>query len=156
MIRRSMFAAVLAALFVVYCSSTPSVAQEPTARMSDRAVEKLLDDIADQEKKFARALDSRFRKSVARGPGGEIDVQAFLDDIKEDIHRISDRFDGNYSASAEVKDLFVRADMMNTYMNANPSIKGANEWDVVGSSMQHLAAGDGTTFPLPDDPDILQ
>jgi Mg2+ and Co2+ transporter CorA len=151
MIRGLTFATALSALLVAYCSSTPSAAQEPAARMSDNAVEKLVDDIEDQQKRFARALNSSFRKSVLRGPGGEIEVEGYLDDFNEDINRFSDRFDSNYSASAEVKDILVRADMMNAYIHANPSVKGANEWDVLGSSLQQLAAVYGSTFPLPDD-----
>jgi hypothetical protein len=154
MTQGSRFAAALAALLVAYCSSALGSGQEPAARMSDKAVEQLVDDIEDQQKKFARALDSSFKRSVARGPGGEIEVQGYLDDFKEDINRFSDRFDGNYSASAEVEDLLERADMMNAYIHANPSVKGANEWDVLGSSLQQLAAVYGTTFPLPDDPVI--
>ena len=154
MIRVATFAAALAALLVAYCSATSSAAQEPAARMSDKAVKQLVDDIEDQQKRFARALDSSFRRSVLRGPGGEIEVEGYLDDFNEDINRFSDRFDGNYSASAEVKDLLIRADMMNAYIHANPSVKGANEWDVLESSLQQLAAVYGTTFPLPDDPVI--
>jgi hypothetical protein len=30
-------------------------------------------------------------------------------------------------------------------------MKGANEWDVFGSSLQRLASAYGTTFPLPED-----
>lgn len=154
MIRGSTFATTLAVLLVACFSSTPSAAQEPAARMSDKAIERLVDDIDDQRKKFARALDSSFKKSVLRGPGGEIEVEGYLDDLKEDISRFSDRFDGKYSASAEVKDLLTRADVMNDFIHANPSVKGANEWDVLGSSLQQLAAAYGTTFPLPDDPVI--
>jgi hypothetical protein len=151
MMRGSNFAATVAALTIVCCNPTLSAAQEPAARMSDKAVEQLVDDIEHQQRKFARALDSSFRNSVLRGPGGEIDIQGYLDDLKEDINRFSDRFDGNYSASAEVRDLLTRADVMNDFIHANPSVKGANEWDVLGSSLQQLAIAYGTTFPLPDD-----
>jgi Mg2+ and Co2+ transporter CorA len=122
--------------------------------MSDKAVERLVDNIENQQRKFVRALDSSLRKSVLRGPGGEIELEGYLDDFKEDISRFSDRFDGDYSASAEVKDLLARAEVMNNFIHANPSVKGANEWDVLGSSLQQLAAVYGTTFPLPDDPVI--
>jgi hypothetical protein len=154
MMRLATYATALAVLLVTYFSPTLSAAQEPAARMSDKAVEQLVDDIEDQQRKFVRALDSSFKKSVLRGPGGEIEVEGYLDDLEEDISRFSDRFDGNYSASAEVKDLLTRADVMNDFIHANPSVKGANEWDVLGSSLQQLAAVYGTTFPLPGDPAI--
>lgn len=145
---------ILAAALVVSGFPMPSIAQDAMARMSDKDVERLVDKIGDQQKDFAKALDSKFKKSVARGPGGEIAVAGYLDDLEEDIKRFSERFDGNYSASAEVKDLLSRANMMHGYIHANPSMKGANEWDVFGSSLQKLAGVYGTTFPLPDDPVI--
>ena len=144
----------LAAFLAFLCAPIPGMTQEPTARMSDKQVENLVKNIDQQQQKFARALDSDFRRSVARGPGGEIEVSGYLDDLKSDIERLDDRFDGSYSASAEVENLLARADMMHGYIHDHPEMKGANEWDVFASSLQRLAGVYGTTFPLPDDPAI--
>ena len=126
-------------------------ANDPMTRMSDKDVKSLVKKIEDHEKKFERALDSKFKRSVIRGPGGEIDISGYLDDLEGDIKRFGDRFDGSYSASAEIKDLMERADMMNGYIRNHPEMKGANEWDVFGSGLQRLAGAYGTTFPLPED-----
>lgn len=131
--------------------STPGLADEPMARLSDKDVKGLVKTIGEQQKTFARALDSKVKRSLIRGPGGEIEVAGYLDDLAADIKRFGDRFDGSYSASAEVKDLLERADMMNGFIRNHPEIKGANEWDVFGSGLQRLASAYGTSFPLPDD-----
>jgi len=120
------------------------------ARLSDKNISSLVEKIGNQRDKFERALDSDFKRSVLRGPGGEIQVRGYLDDLADAVERIEDRFDGNYAASTEVQDLLERADIMNGYIRSNPSLEGANEWDVFGSSLQQLAAAYGTTFPLPD------
>lgn len=146
-------AAITATLMgAVVLAGLPSsaLADETMARLSDRDVEDLVETIEDEFKDFRRALDSTFRRSVVRGPGGEIQVDGYLDDLAADIERFDDRFDGEYSASAEVKDLLTRADMMNGYIRSHPEMKGANEWDVFGSGLQGLASAYGTTFPLPD------
>ena len=143
--------ATIMALLVIAGSPTSALGQEPMARMTDKDVKSLVKAIGDQQRKFARALDSKFKRSIARGPGGEIEVAGYLDDLEQDIKRFADRFDGKYSASAEIKDLLTRANMMNGFIHNNPSMKGANEWDVFGSSLQSLAGAYGTTFPLPDD-----
>ena len=140
----------LVGAMLLFGIAAPLTAGEPMARMSDKDVKALVKSIADHEKKFARALDSKFKRSVIRGPGGEIEVAGYLDDLASDIKRFSDRFTGSYSASAEIKDLMERADMMNGYIRNHPEIKGANEWDVFGSGLQQLAGAYGTTFPLPD------
>ena len=131
--------------------AAPLSANEPMARLSDKDVKALVKSIGDHQKKFERALDSKFKRSVLRGPGGEIEVGGYLDDLEGDIKRFGDRFAGSYSASAEVKDLMERASMMNDYIRKHPEMKGANEWDVFGSGLQQLAGAYGTTFPLPDD-----
>lgn len=131
--------------------SATGLADESMTRVSDKDVEKLVKTIEDQQKKFARALDSEVKRSLIRGPAGEIEVAGYLDDLADDIDRLDKRFDGKYSASAEVKALLERADMMNGFIRNHPEIKGANEWDVFGSSLQRLAGAYDTTFPLPND-----
>ena len=143
--------ATLLGAVIIFGVATQGMAQEPMARLSDKDVKALVKSIADHEKKFARALDSKFKRSLLRGPGGEIEVAGYLDDLAGDIKRFGDRFTGSYSASAEIKDLLMRADMMNGYIRKHPEIKGANEWDVFGSGLQRLASAYGTTFPLPKD-----
>lgn len=70
------------------------------------------------------------------------------------MERFRDRFDGSYAASTEARELLERADLMNDYIRNNPSMDGANEWDVLGASLQELAAAYGTGFPLPDDVNV--
>lgn len=140
----------LVGAMLLFGIAAPLSAAEPMARVSDKDVEALVKSIEDHQKDFVRALDSKFKRSVLRGPGGEIEVAGYLDDLENDIDRFSDRFDGSYSASAEVKDLMERASMMNDYIRKHPEMDGANEWDVFGSGLQQLAGAYGTTFPLPD------
>lgn len=125
--------------------------EEMMARMSDKDVKALVKTLAQQEKKFSRALDSKFKRSILRGPAGEINVDSYLDDLAVSIDRLGKRFTGQYSASAEATEVLKRADIMNTYVRSHPEMKGANEWDVFGSGLQQLARAYGTEFPLPDD-----
>lgn len=65
--------------------------------------------------------------------------------------KLSQRFTGSYSASANATETLRRADFMNAYVRENPQMKGVDSWDVLGSSLQQLARAYGPTFPLPDD-----
>ena len=138
--------AVLAALLPL-----ASWGDEMFARPSDRDIKDLVKELDRQEKRFEKALDSKFKRSVLRGPGGEIDVDKYLDDLSEAIDRLGKRFTGDYSASTEATEVLQRASFMNSYIRENPSLKGANEWDLFGSNLQRLAAAYGTSFPLPGD-----
>jgi hypothetical protein len=127
------------------------LADETMARMSDKDVEALAKTIGKQYQTFERAIDSKLKRSILRGPGGEVQVDYYLDDLGDSIDQMADRFTGSYSASGEATDLLSRAEFMNSYVHDNPSMKGANEWDVLGASLQQLASAYGTSFPLPAD-----
>jgi predicted RNase H-like nuclease (RuvC/YqgF family) len=126
-------------------------ADEPMARLSDKHVKNLVKTIEKQNKSFQRALDSKFKRSILRGPGGEVQISHYLEDLDDAIEQLAKRFTGSYSASAEATELLKRADFMNSYVRNKPQMKGANEWDVFGSSLQQLAHAYGTKFPLPAD-----
>jgi hypothetical protein len=120
------------------------------ARPSDKGIESLFEQIGETERKFEKALDGEFRKSVLRGPEGEVDVSSFLDDVEAAIERARKRFSGEYSASNEVRDLLDRTSRLHRYVRNNPTIEGANEWDAVALRLGRLAAAYGTEFPLPE------
>lgn len=136
---------------VLFAFSSAVLADEPMARLSDKDVKSLVKTIEKQRKSFERSLDSKFKRSILRGPGGEIQISTYLDDLEDSIEQLGKRFTGSYSASAEATETLKRADFMNSYVRNNPQMKGANEWDVFGSSLQQLAHAYGTSFPLPDD-----
>jgi hypothetical protein len=140
------------ALVLVAATGLSSVAwgQEMLARPSDKDIQTLVKTLAQDEKKFERATSSEFKRSVLRGPGGEIDVDHYLDDLSVAIDRLSKRFTGSYSASTEATEVLERSDFMDAYVRNNSSLKGANEWDVFASGLQQLASAYGTSFPLPE------
>jgi len=126
----------------------PTHAEEPLSRSSDRDVRKQIEAIADRQGKFEKALDSKFKRSIVRGPAGELDVKTFLQDFEAAVKRMRQRFSGKYSASEEAADVFVRASRMHRYMRQHPDMKGANEWDAVAQHVSMLATSYAVTFPL--------
>ena len=142
---------VLFSMLGVLLFSAQGWSDELMARLTDNDVKALAKTLGKQHKSFVGALDSKFKRSILRGPGGEIQVEYYLTDLSESIQQLSERFTGSYSASAEATEVLKRADFMNSYVRNNPSMKGANEWDVFGASLQQLASAYGTSFPLPGD-----
>ena len=78
---------------------------EPISRMSDKVVVALGKTIAKQDKAFEKALPSKFKRSILRGPTGELMVDYYLSDLADSIEHLNDRFTGQYSASAEVTEI---------------------------------------------------
>ena len=143
---------IVQASFFILCTLSLSAAMaEPIARMSDKGVKELGKTIAKQEKAFEKALPSKFKKSILRGPTGELMVSDYLSDLADAIKHLNDRFTGQYSASAEVTEILTRSSVMHRYFEANPGVKGVNEWDVYAGSLQQLASAYGGEFPLETD-----
>ena len=124
---------------------------EPIARMSDKGVVALGKTIAKQDKAFEKALPSKFKRSILRGPTGELMVDYYLSDLADSIEHLNDRFTGQYSASAEVTEILTRSSVMHDFFQANPGVDGVNEWDLYASSLQQLASAYGAEFPLSED-----
>jgi hypothetical protein len=124
--------------------------QEMLARSSDKEVKALVKDIEKAEKKFEKALDSKFKRSIVRGASGEVNVANYLEDLSDSIDNLEKRFTGSYAASAEAAEVLDRSSLMHGYIRNNPSLKGANEWDGVATLLQQLAIVYGTEFPLPE------
>jgi len=125
--------------------------QEMLARSSDKEVKSLVKAITTAERKFERALDSQFKRSILRGPGAEIKVGDYLEDLSDATVNLEKRFTGSYAASAEATEVLRRSSLMHGYVRKNPSLKGANEWDAVAALLQQLAIAYGSDFPLPED-----
>ncbi len=117
-------------------------------RSTDGQVKNIIKAIADSDRRFEKALDSKLKNSVVRGPNGEVDVKKYLGDLRGDINEVAQRFTDKYAASAEVGNLLTRASVMHAYMRQNPQTKGASEWDLLAGYLGNLAAAYGATFPL--------
>lgn len=143
-------AVLLAAAMLVSAALSPMRASgdDSFVRSTDGQVKNIIKAIADSDRRFEKALDSKFKNSVARGPSGEVDVKKYLGDLKQDINEVAQRFTDKYAASAEVGNLLARASLMHAYMRQNPQTKGASEWDQLAGYLGDLAGAYGSTFPL--------
>jgi len=139
---------VMCALFFAGASA------DPIARMSDKQVKELAKTLAKQEKAVEKALPSKFKKSVLRGPSGELMVRDYFSDLADAIDHLYERFTGQYSASAEATEILTRSSVMHQYFQDNPDLKGVNEWDIYADSLQQLAGAYGEEFPLGENPAV--
>jgi len=126
-------------------------AQQGADRLSDKDVKALIEQVDDNRDKFQGNLDSDVKHSKLRGPNGETDVSAFLDDYKDNVNKLKDRFKDEYSASTELATVLRQATTIDAFMRNNPGIaKGRSEWEREATSLKALATAYATTFPTPD------
>ncbi|HUL72285.1 MAG TPA: hypothetical protein VLT86_04245 [Vicinamibacterales bacterium] len=141
---------VLSAVFALWPFAI--TAQQGADRLSDKEVKALIEQVEDHRSEFHDNLDNDVKRSKLRGPNGETDVSAFLDDYKDNVNKLKDRFKGEYSASAELATVLRQATTIDRFMRGNPGIsKGRSEWVREAASLKALAAAYATTFPTPDD-----
>jgi hypothetical protein len=139
----------LAAAVATTLIASPTFAAE---RKSDRDVKELLERIDHERDRFEDQLDGKLKRSIIRGPGGEINVERYLDDLQENVDKLKGRFTPAYAASAEVTTVLRQASDIHQYMSAlPPNFDGSSEWNRLASSFGELAAAYGTTLPIPQD-----
>jgi hypothetical protein len=120
-------------------------------RLSDKDVKQLIEDLDHSRDRFEDALDGKLKQSILRGPKGEVNVNAYLDDLQENVKRLKERFTPAYSASKEAETVLEQGTQINTYIKSQPGeIKGGSEWDTMARHLGRLASAYGTTFPLAD------
>ena len=118
-------------------------------RLNDKSVKQLLERIDNERDRFEDQLDGKLKRSIIRGPGGEVNVEKYLDDLQENVDKLKDRFTPQYAASAEVTTVLRQATDIQRYMSTlPPNFDGASEWTRLAASLGELAANYGATLPL--------
>jgi hypothetical protein len=120
-------------------------------RLSDGDVKALLERIDDERDRFEDQLDGKLKRSILRGPGGEVNVERYLDDLQENVGKLKDRFSSQYAASAEATTVLRQGSDIQRFMAGQPpNFDGASEWNRLASSLGDLATVYGTTMPMPE------
>jgi hypothetical protein len=130
---------------------TVPVARAGSDRLTDKEVKNVIEQVYEARDKFEGRLDGKVKNAVVRNSTGEVRVETALEDFQKEVERLKERYTDEYSASAEVQALLVRANAIDRLMKSQPSdIKGANDWDQLAKQLRALAGAYRTTFPLPD------
>lgn len=136
------------AILVAALLAAPAVAAE---RPTDKDVKQLVERINSERDRFEDQLDGKLKRSIIRGPGGEVNVERYLDDLQENVNKLKDRYTSQYAASAEATTVLRQGTDIQRYMATLPAnFNGASEWNRLSGSLGALAAAYGTTFPIPD------
>ena len=121
----------------------------PAERLTDKDVTELIERIDEERDRFEDRLDGDLKRSIIRGPGGEVNVERFLDDLQENVDKLKERFTAKYAASSEATTVLRQASDIHRYMSKQaPNFQGASEWNRLASSLNQLAAVYGTTLPV--------
>lgn len=137
-------------LWLVVPTATILPAGQGSDRLTDGDVKQIIENVNQARDRFEDQLDGKVKSSILRGPRGETNVEAYLDDLQENVKRLKDRFKSDYSASKEAETVLRQGTDIHTYIKTQPKeMKGGSEWDRMASELGRLASAYGTSFPLP-------
>ena len=120
-------------------------------RLTDRDVKALVSRIEQGRDRFDDAVDDQLKRSIVRGPGGEVNIARFLDDFLENIDRLEERLKPEYAASTEAATLLRQASAIDRFFRQQPAgTRGESEWNRLATDLKALAAAYGADFPVPD------
>ena len=150
-LRRSPILRVITVAGVVIVAALVAVPTVSADRLPDKDVKALLERINNERDRFEDQLDGKIKNSILRGASGEVNVERFLDDLQENVGRLKDRFNSDYSASAEATTVLRQGTDIQRFMSKQPpNFDGASEWNRLAGSLGELAKVYATTFPLPE------
>lgn len=124
-------------------------AQAAASRLTDKDVEKLIEEVKGSFDRFDDRLDGKVKDSILRGTTGEVQVKPYLKDHKETIEKLKDRFSKQYAASSEAERVLRQATDLDALVKGlPPNTKGRSEWDRYTVDLGRLADVYRTAFPL--------
>ena len=145
-LRRRPTAPVLIATGLLAIGVAPGAAAD---RLTDKDVKTLMVQVDENRDRFEDQLDGKLKRSILRGPRGEVNVGEYLDDLQANVDKMKDRFTPQYAASAEVTAELLQGTDIQRYMSTQPpDFDGASEWNRLSASLGQLAAVYGAPWPL--------
>lgn len=149
-IRRTVRAMCVLTMAGVCLLAAPGTARAQMERLTDDEIRTLLGDVEHGADRFVSAIDDNIRRSIIRGPQGDVDVRRFLEDFEKQIETARKRFTSDYSAGAEVLALLRQASDIDRAMQAQwgRPAKSASEWDALAIRLRRLAENYGLPWPV--------
>jgi hypothetical protein len=134
------------AVVVAVLVAKPAVSAD---RLPDKDVKSLIERIDKERDRFEDQLDGKIKSSIIRNPGGEVNVERFLDDLQANVDKLKERFQSDYAASAEVTTVLRQGTDIQRFMATQPpDLDGASEWNRLAASLGELARVYATSFPI--------
>jgi hypothetical protein len=104
--------------------------------------------VGDGLDRFVDKMDPQLRRSVIKNERGEVDVKAFLDDLRKSSDAMKGRFEPpRYSANTEVLAFLRQSRRLDDAVARNPGRSGADPaWALVKPELTKLAAAYGIEY----------
>lgn len=149
--RKTGLSMAMCAALVMAGVMAPVASAAAADRPRDKDVKDLIERINNERDRFEDQIDGKLKRSIIRGPNGEVNVEKYLDDLQDNVGKLKDRFKPEYAASAEATTVLRQGSAIQRFMATQPAnLDGTSEWNRLAVSLGELAAVYATAFPLPE------
>lgn len=128
-------------ILVTLCVAVASmlIANQGT-RMTDKQVQNLMETIEKDIEHFTKAIDPQFRKATIKNWRGEVDIEAYLRNLKDLAKKMRDRFDSKNPANSEVLAFLRYAEGIQARLSRGDTLFGAEkEWPRLSGDIVRLS-----------------
>jgi hypothetical protein len=124
----------------LYVAAGGMVSAEPGWRMKDKEVAKLMGSIKKDVEYFTKAVDSQYRKATIRNEMGDVDIAAYLKNLKDLAKKMEDRFNPENPANPEVLAFLRYAEPIRARHSRGDTLFGAaKEWPRLSGDIVRLS-----------------
>src|SRR4029450_905766 len=125
---------------VLVIAAVVGLAAQGGERLSDKDVVKIFEAVDHGRDRFEEQLDGKGKRSIVRGPRGEVNVEQYLEDLQKNVENLRKRFTARYAASNEAATVLKQASDIDRAIKAQPKeLKGGSEWDRLAIDLSRLA-----------------
>jgi len=122
-------------------------AQTPE-RLSDKDVRRLIEDLAKTRDTFESQLDDAAKSAVITTARGDVRVRDVLDQFKQAVTDLKNRFTQQYAANSEALVLLRQGSDIQKFVSSRPPGPGVTAWEPVAASLKQLAQAYLVAFPV--------
>jgi hypothetical protein len=143
-IRRTVSLALVLAL-----TSVGLFAQTPrrTTRARDNQLRQLIHNLEDHTDQFRSTVDSTLDQSRIDGTRAEDNINTFVRDFQDSVHRLHERFDNRQDTTADVQDVLNRSTRINNFFQRRQmDARVTSDWSNVRTDLSELASAYGILY----------
>ena len=146
MVRSKVFFSIVCSL-ILACLSVQTNGQDAPYRLSDKEVEKLMQDLERDTERFRKSLESSLDRSRLDGSNREDNINDFLERYSDATERLYERFKDKKSVASDVEAVLDGAVLIDGFLTRHPqNDRAQRDWEAVRQDLRRLANAYNVTW----------
>jgi hypothetical protein len=118
-----------------------------STRVRDNEVRPIIHNLEDHTNQFRSTLDTNLDQSRINGTRAEDNINLFVSDFQDAVHRLHERFDNRQATTTDVQDVLNRSTRINSFLQRRQLDSSVNNnWSTVRTDLSALASIYGLSY----------